>query len=402
MDTRYLLAASGPAVEVAEHVSRALPRVERAPARPAVLVLGPGLAAASGVSAHLKTLFASTLARDFELIHFQVGSEGRTEHTASKVLRLIASPFVMARRIRRHRARVVHINTSLNRGAFWRDLMYLAVAKLCGVRVLYQVHGGALPQDFFRGSRLFTGFLRAVLGCPDTIVVLARVELAAYRRFLPQQHLVVVPNGIDSDAYAAVTRHRFNGQRPLRVLYLGRLAAEKGVYELLRSQTFARALGTNARITFAGVGPEEATLRRLTTTLGLDDRVCFAGPVHGERKLQLYASADVLVLATYHEGLPYALLEGMAAGAVVVTTRVGGIPDVVIDGVHGLFVPTRDAVAIACAILRLQSDSALLTRMSAACRLRIASHYSAARMAGAFHTLYSDLAATPRLATGGL
>ena len=115
-------------------------------AKPAVLVLGPAREAISGVSTHVNALLGSSLAEGFALEHFQVGSEGRHENALARALRVLASPFLLMLAILRHNAQVVHLNTSLNAKAFWRDLAYLLVAKLCGARVLYQVHGGTLAR----------------------------------------------------------------------------------------------------------------------------------------------------------------------------------------------------------------------------------------------------------------
>ena len=118
----------------------------------------------------------------------------------------------------------------------------------------------------------------------------------------------------------------------------------------------------------------------------------FAGAIFGEAKLRLLAQADVLMLPSYHlEGLPYALLEGMAAGLVPIVTRVGAIPDVVTPGLHGLFVPPRDPQAVAAALETLHADRAALGRMGAAARERVKSHYSVDRVAGDFTVLYRVL-----------
>src|SRR5262249_47277534 len=134
---------------------------------------------------------------------------------------------------------------------------------------------------------------------------------------------------------------------------------------------------------------------------GLAREVAFVGPAYGEHKAELLAQADVLVLASYAEGLPYALLEAMAAGCVPIVTPVGAIPDVVSDGEHGVLVAPRDAEALADAIARLAGDRAMLARMSAACRARIAAGYSLERVARDFSTLYWGLCGlrTPRAAT---
>jgi len=116
--------------------------------------------------------------------------------------------------------------------------------------------------------------------------------------------------------------------------------------------------------------------------------------------VQLLAQADALALPSYSEGLPYSLLEAMAAGVVPIATPVGGIPDAVKSGEHGLLVEPRDAEAIAEAIAALAADRAQLARMSATCRKRIAAAYSIERVAKDFSELYWGLCAvrTPRMA----
>ena len=363
--------------------------------RPVVLVLGPHLGALSGVSAHVNSLLESALAEEFALVHFQVGSEGRTEKRIGRLVRLLVSPLALGSAIVRHSAAVVHLNTSLNLRAFWRDLAYLIVAKLCGTRVLYQVHGGALPQEFFAHSRVLTNVLRATLRLADVIVVLAQVELDAYRKFVPAQQIVAVPNAIDCAPYATCARPP-DGQA-LRLVYIGRLVKEKGLYELLQGVRSARSQCARLRLTIAGSGPEEGALKRFAEDLGIAREVAFIGPLFGADKIKLLGAADVFVLASYSEGLPYALLEGMAVGLPVVTTRVGAIPDVVVDGVHGLLVPPRDAAAIARAIARLAADRESLASMGAACRVRITGAYSIERLTEAFCRLYSELSAANRL-----
>lgn len=359
--------------------------------RPVILVLGPHREATGGVSTHLNLLFASRLADEFSLVHFQVGSEGRTEGRVDRLVRLLVSTLSLAVAIFVRGAAIVHLNTSLNTRAYWRDLAYLVVAKLCGARVLYQVHGGELPQQFLGGSRALTAFLRGTLRLPDVIAVLARSELEAYRRFVPRQQVLVLPNGIDCGPYARFARRRSDEATPLRLVYIGRLVREKGLFDALEGMKLARTRGAKARIVVAGSGPEEARLRRFAEELELADVVSFRGPVFGEDKIKLLADADALVLASYSEGLPYALLEGMAAGTAVVATRAGAIPDVVVEGVHGLLVPPRDPEAIARAIARLASDRDSLARMSAACRARVTESYSMERLADGLRKLYSEM-----------
>ena len=360
--------------------------------RPTVLLLGPDLATIGGVQTHVEVLLGSSLPREFDLKHFEVGSAGRGEGRLGLLARLATSPFRLAAEIVRSGAAIVHVNTSLSPKAYWRDLLYVAAAKLCGARVVYQVHGGLLA-DLARTPAV-RGVLRAALQWPDVVVVLARRELEELREFVPQQNCVLVPNAIDCRPFEPLRRAPSSGA--LRLIFMGRLVRSKGLFETVEGLAAAVRAGVAARLVVAGDGPDEVALREKVRALGIEATVDFAGPAFGARKLGLYADAEVFLLPTYHrEGLPYALLEAMAAGLVPVVTRVAAIPDVVAEGAHGVFVPPRDPQAIAQAIAALAADRARLARMAQACRERAMTSYSVERLAADFRALYAGLCDAP-------
>lgn len=111
------------------------------------------------------------------------------------------------------------------------------------------------------------------------------------------------------------------------------------------------------RLVIAGDGPERVRLRAVCLALGLKDRVTFAGEADRPRVRELLAGCELLVLASWSEGLPIVALEAMASGKPVVGTSVGGIPEVVIDGETGLLVPPGQSAALADAMVRLLQDS---------------------------------------------
>jgi glycosyltransferase involved in cell wall biosynthesis len=356
-----------------------------------VAMLGPSLAAVSGVSTHLNQLFGSSLADQVTLLHFQVGSEGRKESLARKVLRFIVSPFAFAAFLLRHKPHIVHLNTSLEPKSYWRDIAYLLVARLLGRKVIYQVHGGALPEEFFAGNALLTGLLRRVLSMPDVVVLLAQVELDAYQRFVPKQRLVVAANAIDAAPLVA-RPIKSKSAGPLQLVYLGRLAWNKGIYEAIEAVGALVKEGRDLNLTIAGSGPEETAIKQRVAELGLAKRVRFPGPLFGEAKDALWSASDIFVFVTFHvEGLPYALLEAMAAGAVPITTRVGAIPDVMQDGVHGLLIEAKDPAGLARATARLDDDRDALARMAEAGRQRVLTEYTVERLAQDFKRIYASL-----------
>jgi glycosyltransferase involved in cell wall biosynthesis len=135
------------------------------------------------------------------------------------------------------------------------------------------------------------------------------------------------------------------------------LKAHKGQEYLLRAARIVTAEIPETRFVVVGQGPMEPLLRRRARELGLDGEVIFAG--FREDALRLTNSFDLFVLPSLQEGLSIALIEAMALRKAVVVTSVGGLPEVVEDGIHGSVVPPRDHVALAESIVRLLRDEGL-------------------------------------------
>ncbi|WMJ09603.1 glycosyltransferase family 4 protein [Nitrosomonas sp. sh817] len=357
-----------------------------------VMLLGPSLTAVSGVSTHLNQLLQSPLADEFNLIHFQVGGEGRNETSVTKLVRLFLSPIQFSAEVVNKKPQIIHLNTSLEQKSYWRDIAYLLIAKALRKKVVYQVHGGALPQVFFKNSRFLTKILKWVLLSTDVVVLLSQEELHAYQDFVRNHNLKVIPNAIEigEDAHWKVDLSLQN--KPLQLIYVGRLAEVKGIFQIIEALAFVRAQGRDIRLVIAGSGPDMKKLQAIVNDKNLNAYASFAGAVYGEEKDRLWREADLFVFPTYHrEGLPYAVLESMAARTPPIVSPVGAIPDVMEDGVHGYFVPSRDPKALAEIIERLDDDRALIRKMGQACRERIEDYYTVIRLAEDFRNLYRNL-----------
>lgn len=356
-----------------------------------IILLGPSLQAVSGVSTHLNQLFGSSLADEYQLVHFQVGSEGKCENVFQKLQRFLLSPFALAVKIIAVAPDIVHLNTSIDQKGFWRDAVYLMVAKLLRKQVVYQVHGGELPQQFFEGNQFLTGFFRWLLSRPDAVVLLASVEREAYEQFTEFKRLLVIPNAIDLDDYTGRDETK-SESGSIRLGYIGRLDHSKGIFEAIEALNILRKAGVeNATLSIAGSGPAEEDLRGQVKLLGLDKEVIFAGALFGQQKKNFWEQTDIFVFPTYREGLPYTVLESLASGTPMVTTRVGGIGDVIKDGVHGIFVEPHDAARVAAAIKRMIEDSEGTQKMSIECVARAREFYGIDRLARQFSELYKSL-----------
>jgi len=184
------------------------------------------------------------------------------------------------------------------------------------------------------------------------------------------------------------------GSKGFRVLFVGRLVERKGVAELIEAvRRLPPALG--ARLDVIGDGPERARLEALVRESGLGDRVVLRGRVPAAELRAAYGAADVLALPSVldsrsdTEGLGVVLLEAMSYGVPVIGSKIGGIPDIVIDGETGLLVPPGDSAALATELQRLAQDEDLRARLGAAGRAHIRGPFAWDSVVAAWESCYA-------------
>jgi glycogen synthase len=253
----------------------------------------------------------------------------------------------------------------------------LAAARRAGCPLVITVH--CSTRHTLRGAQPKAVLLRRLGGAielhgqrrADAVIALATPlaeRLAAGG--IPPERIHVIPSGVDPGRFLPGRPDPTPADGRPRVVFVGRLAHQKGVDTLLRA---ARLTREAARIVIVGDGPLRTRLERNARAWGLDD-VRFAGFVpHADVPAHL-EHADVLVLPSEYEELGSVLVEAMQAGLPIVATRVGGIPDLVDDGVTGRLVARSDAAALAGAIDDLVADPALARRLGEEGRRRAAGY----------------------------
>ena len=356
-----------------------------------ILLVGPRRHVLGGVTSHLDLLSASALARRHQFRHFAVGGEGLSESRLGGLIRVASAPFRFAALLHHSRAALVHLNPSLDK-SFWRDAPLLLVARLMGRPVVLQIHGGQLPENFCPHVPGARRLARVVFRLANRLVVLAKVERAAFARIVGDPSVALIPNAIDPAPYAGTKPDTYDGARPLRVIYLGRVVRSKGLFDAC--EAVAAALRSGVRLTFlvAGDGPDSAALQAHVRALGLAQVIHLLGPLQGLEKARFLLAGDVFLFPTFHpEGLPYALLETMAAATPAVTTAIGAIPDVVTHGVDGLLVAPHDIAACSESLIALARAPERLHALAQAARERVARAYSLSRLESDFESLYEQV-----------
>jgi len=180
---------------------------------------------------------------------------------------------------------------------------------------------------------------------------------------LPQDKIAVLPNGVNPENFLPtgnqVNRDWFAAPDEKIVFYVGRLVREKGVQVLLAAAPAILARHSKTKFVIAGKGPYEGELRRYAEQLGIAHRVYFTGYVDNATRNALYNWAAAAVFPSLYEPFGIVALEAMAARAPVVVTDVGGLGEIVQDGVDGLKCPPDNPEALAERILRILFDPGL-------------------------------------------
>ena len=224
----------------------------------------------------------------------------------------------------------------------------------------------------------------------------------AVRNALPpalRHRATVVVHGMDltraSQLYAERAEVRREVRRELRIaddeilaLAVANLRPEKGYDVLLEAARLVVASGASVRFAAAGRGPQSAEITAQRDALGLDDRFLLLG--QRSDALRLMAGADIFVLASHYEGLPVALMEATSVGLPIVTTSVGEIPNILVDGVDALIVPPGRPHALADAVDRLAADGELRERLSAGALAR-SDLFDITRAVARIESLYTAL-----------
>jgi glycosyltransferase involved in cell wall biosynthesis len=169
----------------------------------------------------------------------------------------------------------------------------------------------------------------------------------------------------------------------------GRLVELKGIEYLLSAASALRREFPALRVEIAGSGPQRLNLEEAVRHCGLEGHVEFLGWIDDLNSV--LPRWDVFVMPSLEEGFPIAALDAMAAGLPVVATSVGGVPELIVDGITGWLVPPRDTDALASRLRLLLANPEMRRVMGAAGYARVRDHFSAARMTESFTQLYDEL-----------
>ncbi len=292
--------------------------------------------------------------------------------------------------LRKFRPQLIHAHFATDPTEAARRL-----ASAIGVPFTFTTHGLDIyerpPADFAQ---------RAASAAAVVTVSEANARYIAQNFGVPREHLSVIPSGVDTirfsppdrapgDHSSGVPSSRESGL----IVSVARHNPVKNLGLLLEACATLQARGVEFRCIMIGDGPTHDELIGIRAQLRMEPLVEMVGAAERATVLEWLRRASVAVLCSHREGMPVSLMEAGACELPVVATRVGGIPELIEDGVTGLLTPPGDAAALADALQRLLADPPLGRAMGQAARRRIAAKFSLAAQVDSLQALWSRVLA---------
>jgi len=246
--------------------------------------------------------------------------------------------------------------------SFYEKGLMVIIASLFGKRTILCPRSGFIIDDL--KSSFKRKYFRYVFKKSSFVICQGASWKKLFEEVLPNQSskFIVVKNWVNLAQYK-INKKAHNDK--LQILYLAWVDKQKGIFDLLAALKLLKDL-KKIEVNICGEGADFIAAKEWVISQKMEQQVIFHGWVKGSKKLDLLAAADIFVLPSYAEGLPNALLEAMIAETAVISSRVGSVPDVIIEGKNGLMFKAGDVDELTHCLQTLINDSELRVCLSKA------------------------------------
>lgn len=232
-----------------------------------------------------------------------------------------------------HRIEVIHIHAA-SYGSFYRKFIISIIGKFIFRRkIIYHIHGGGF-KDFYEKGRVIKWLIKKLFSKVDVVVCLSQSWYEFYYSNFKIKRIIILPNIIDFPEPKSINKKR----ELINLLFLGLICREKGIYDLLNvvSRKKEKYIG-KIKLLIGGNG-ETKSLNEFIKKNQLEGLVEFLGWVEKRKKIEVFNNSDIFILPSYKEGLPLSILEAMSYGMPIISSKVGGIPEIVINNRNGILI----------------------------------------------------------------
>ena len=248
--------------------------------------------------------------------------------------------------------------------------MGILLRKKFTLPLVVSLRGSDINRYPFR-SKLIFGLTTRVISEADRVIAVSHALKSAAEKFAsPRDQIAVIYNGCDTGKFAFdesarsfLRRRKGISTESVVFIFIGHILKNKGIFELVEAFSLVMKKQLDSYLIFVGHGRDAKVLAQKVSKAAMGSRIYFIGTRPYEEIPGWLSMADVLVLPSYNEGLPNVVVEAMACQRPVIATKIGGIPEAVVDGKSGILVEAKDPIALAEAMERLARDKDLRYQM---------------------------------------
>ena len=309
----------------------------------------------------------------------------------NKLLNAITFPFVIVHYMitlaRKNHLKIIHIHGSA-RGSFVRKYIFFLIAKyLYGKKVVLHMHAADFHTFYDRSFPLLKKLIYHYITHVDCVIVLSASWKQYFSETFPTGRFIIIPNIVEAVSSPVSSQVPKNGSL-LTFLFLGEIGQRKGIFDLLKVIAEHQDTFRNKCCFKIGGNGEVERLQSIINEHNIGDIVQFLGFVSGDKKTSLLKNSDIYILPSYNEGLPISILEAMAHSMPIISTTVGGIPEIVKDGENGILISPGNYDAMAKAILFFLDQPSFIPLYGQASYHRVAGKHFPAQVLGLLNQVY--------------
>jgi glycosyltransferase involved in cell wall biosynthesis len=349
-----------------------------------ILMVAPNKTVKGGISTVLKMYLKTDMPYRYDISFLVTHEDGSKFHKFGIMLiGMVRFFFILLTK----RVEIVHIHCG-DVPSPYRKYIFFTMSRWFKLKVVLHWHGGHFFSQYQNVSGFFKRRLKTLFEKSDVVMCLSQSWSNGLGTLFPDSNRIVVRNGIVPPERTRIATMDSDG--PTRIVFLGGLTTEKGFYDLL--SVFERLVeeGFDICLAIGGQGDETRLNTRISSPL-FKNRVDYLGWIDDHQKERLLQGSDIFVLPSYAEAMPMSILEAMAYGLPVVSTRVGAIPEQVEDGVSGFLLAAGDLEGLKKRIKTLIMNRNLRIQMGRNGRRRIESAFDIRRNYEAICQVYDQL-----------
>lgn len=376
--------------------------------RKKILIVGPFPPTVGGITTCMEQLMNSKLKEQYEFIPFtttrptvgarrdatdysilfKMGKRHLFNAVKATIRHVLSFPAILLMK----KPVIIHIHTTdyLN---FWESTTYIVVSKLLSKKSIVHIHAPYFEDFYNKSGSVAKTLIRNLLGMADKIIVLSPKTKHFFHRIVQTSRISVLSNTteIPNRSIKESVDNR-NPSDPVKVLFIGSEEAKrKGFYDVLKAiPAVVDKCGSNVLFLFAGKYDLEKQ-KEIREAETLYKNVRHLGYLEKNEFITVRLTSDIYVLPSYAEGLPIAMLEAMASGLPVISTKVGSIPEVIEEGVNGFLITPGDFRALAEKIVTMANDKTLRQKMGKRNVEKIRQFYSSEHFVEELNEIYENL-----------